>query len=108
MSIPNIANLRTADFLESFTPNNITSGFSKPGIWPFNQLLFGDYDFASIEIFEKSSQPLNLSSEFQNAHEEIREDQERQEVDFMGPSQKETIEKRGRDGSRAYEANSLS
>ncbi|KAL3273016.1 hypothetical protein HHI36_014472 [Cryptolaemus montrouzieri] len=27
------------------------SGFSKPGIWPINKLVFGDDDFAPIDIF---------------------------------------------------------
>ncbi|CAG9571810.1 unnamed protein product [Danaus chrysippus] len=30
---------------------NIIGGFSKPGIWPINQLVFGDDDFAPIDIF---------------------------------------------------------
>lgn len=56
LSIYNIAELSKSAFLESFTPKNITSGFSKPGIWPFNRLAFGDDDFAPIEIFSGSSQ----------------------------------------------------
>lgn len=57
LSIYNIAALTKSAFLESFTPKNITSGFSKPGIWPLNRLAFGDDDFAPIEIFDVSCQP---------------------------------------------------
>lgn len=56
LSIYNIAELSKLAFLESFTPKNITSGFSKPEIWPFDRLAFGDDNFALIEIFDVSTQ----------------------------------------------------
>ncbi|CAK1597348.1 unnamed protein product [Parnassius mnemosyne] len=75
LSIYNIAELTKSAFLESFTPRNITSGFSKPGIWPFNRLAFGDDDFAPIEVFGARSQ---------NEGDGGGLDLERLEVDFVG------------------------
>lgn len=74
ISIYNIAELSKSAFLESFTPKNITSGFSKPGIWPFNRLAFGDDDFAPIEIYSES---------FQEENKENNQDIERQKVDCV-------------------------
>lgn len=71
LSIYNIAALSKTAFLEAFTPKNITSGFAKSGIWPFNRLVFGDDDFAPIEIFSDSSQEGN------------QENSQAQEVDFV-------------------------
>ncbi|XP_034828899.1 uncharacterized protein [Maniola hyperantus] len=51
LTIYNIAELSKLAYLESFTPKNIIGGFSKPGIWPINKLVFGDDDFAPIDIF---------------------------------------------------------
>lgn len=46
--IPKIA--KTA-YYQSFTAKNIISGFTAPGIWPFNTLAFGDEDFAPIQVY---------------------------------------------------------
>lgn len=51
MTIYNIAELSKLGYLESFTTRKITHGFSKPGIWPINKLVFNDDDFAPIDIF---------------------------------------------------------
>lgn len=51
LTIYNIAELSKLAYLETFTPKNIIGGFSKPGIWPINKLVFGDDDFAPIDIF---------------------------------------------------------
>ncbi|KAF2890026.1 hypothetical protein ILUMI_16147 [Ignelater luminosus] len=70
LSIYNTAELSKLALLESFTPKNITSGFSKPGIWTFNRLAFDDDDFAPIEIF-------------QDVADENRRNKDRHEVDFV-------------------------
>lgn len=65
ITIYQIAELSKTAFLDSFTPKNITSGFSKPGIWPFNKLAFADEDFAPTEMFSLSpgeKEAINLQS----------------------------------------------
>ncbi|KAF2892562.1 hypothetical protein ILUMI_13609 [Ignelater luminosus] len=74
LSIYNIAELSKLALLESFTPKNITSGFSKPRIWTFNRLAFDDDDFAPIEIFGASSQ---------DVADENRRNKDRHEVNFV-------------------------
>lgn len=76
LSIYNIAGLTKSAFLESFTPKNITSGFSKPGICPLNRLAFGDDDFAPIEIYAASSQDAreNTQNEVDLVESEINDD----------------------------------
>ncbi|CAG9585564.1 unnamed protein product [Danaus chrysippus] len=78
----NVANpvleLSKSTFLESFTPRNITSGFSKPDIWPFNRPVFGDFIERSQE--KENDQVL-----------------ERQEVDFIEPETGQNDENCNRD-----------
>lgn len=56
LSIYNVADLTKSAFLESFSPKNITSGFLKSEIWPFNRHIFVDEDFAPMEVFGATSQ----------------------------------------------------
>lgn len=51
LSIYEIPALAKVAYFESFTGKNITSAFSKPGIWPFNTLAFSDDDFAPCDIY---------------------------------------------------------
>lgn len=51
----NKVKLTKTTFLESFTPRNIASDFSKIAIWPFNRLAFGNDNFAPIEMFDVSN-----------------------------------------------------
>ncbi|KAG5864203.1 hypothetical protein JTB14_008836 [Gonioctena quinquepunctata] len=67
-------------FLESFSLKNITSGFSKPGIWPFNTLAFGDDDFAACEIYQTQdtlSQENPTTSGGTNIHLENTDEQDK-------------------------------
>ncbi|XP_030767968.1 uncharacterized protein LOC115891598 [Sitophilus oryzae] len=45
ITIYDIAKLTSGPYLQSFTPKNITSGFSSTGLWPINRLIFSDSDF---------------------------------------------------------------
>lgn len=45
ITIHELASLTNVAYLSSFTVKNITSGFQKPGIWPFSRLAFSDEDF---------------------------------------------------------------
>lgn len=56
--IPKLAKLA---YFESFTAKNITSGFEKPGIWPFNEMAFNDEDFAPIDVYA-SNNSVNVPS----------------------------------------------
>lgn len=51
LSIYEIAALAKIAYFESFTGKNITSAFSKPGICPFNKLIFSDENFAPCNIY---------------------------------------------------------
>lgn len=51
----NIPKLVKLAYLESFTARNITSGFEKPGIWPFNEMAFSDEDFAPINVYASNN-----------------------------------------------------
>lgn len=51
LTIYNIPKLVKIAYFESFTAKSITSGFNKPGIWPLNELAFGDEDFALTEVY---------------------------------------------------------
>ncbi|XP_046972441.1 uncharacterized protein LOC124539186 [Vanessa cardui] len=51
LTIYNIPKLVKIAYFESFTAKNIISGFNKPGIWPLNELAFGDEDFAPTEVY---------------------------------------------------------
>ncbi|CAB3254263.1 unnamed protein product [Arctia plantaginis] len=68
--------LSKSALLESFTPKNITSGFSKPGIWLFNRLAFGD-------VLKESSQ---------EEYKENSQETERQEVVFVEPERSKNDE----------------
>lgn len=57
LSIYEIPPLAKLAYFESFTVKNITSAFTKPGIWPFNKLAFSDDDFAPCDVYiNKQSQ----------------------------------------------------
>ncbi|CAG4953195.1 unnamed protein product [Parnassius apollo] len=101
LSIYNIAERTKSAFLESFTPRNITSGFSKPGIWLFDGLAFGDDDFAPIEVFDAG---------FQNEGDDGGLDLDKLEVDFVGiqTSQDRVSENSVGDEILAREADPLS
>lgn len=50
INIYNIPKLAKITYFESFTAKNITSGFEKPGLWPFNEMVFSNEDFAPIDV----------------------------------------------------------
>lgn len=50
-----IAELSNTPFQQAFTLTNITSGFAKPGIQPFNRLAFADEDFAASIAVQASA-----------------------------------------------------
>lgn len=47
IGIQHICEISRDPFMIAFNQRNITSGFSKPGIWPINNLVFTDDDFAA-------------------------------------------------------------
>lgn len=51
VGIYNIPKLVRLAYYESFTAKNIISGFTKPGIWPFNEMAFSDDDFVPINVY---------------------------------------------------------
>lgn len=55
INIYNIPKLVKLAYFESFTAKNITSGFEKPGIWPFNEMAFSDEDFAPIDVYASNN-----------------------------------------------------
>ncbi|KAK9710953.1 hypothetical protein QE152_g25723 [Popillia japonica] len=55
VSIYNIPKLVKLAYLESFTAKNITSGFSKPGIRPLNEMAFSDEDFAPTDVYASNN-----------------------------------------------------
>ncbi|XP_026326754.1 uncharacterized protein LOC113235308 [Hyposmocoma kahamanoa] len=55
VSIYNIPKIVKIAYLETFMAKNIISGFSSPGIWPYNQLAFSDVDFAPVEVYTLSN-----------------------------------------------------
>lgn len=62
VSIYNIPKLVKTAYYETFTPKNVKSGFSTPGIWPLNELAFSDDDFAPTGVYTSGnleSTPLN-------------------------------------------------
>ncbi|KAG5869548.1 hypothetical protein JTB14_037165 [Gonioctena quinquepunctata] len=80
VTIYDIPKLVKTAFLESFTLKNITSGFSKPGIWPFNTLAFGDDDFAACGIYQTQdtlSQENPTTSGGNNIHLENADEQDK-------------------------------
>lgn len=66
ISIYNIPKLVKLAYFESFTAKNITSGFEKPGIWPFNEMAFSDDDYAPINVYS-SNNPENLPPNLQTS-----------------------------------------
>lgn len=50
ISIHEIAELATVPYLNAYTPRNITSGFQKPGILPFNRNAFSNQDSLPAEV----------------------------------------------------------
>ena len=45
ITIHDLLSLTNAAYQASFTAENITAAFAKPGIWPFSSLGFSDEDF---------------------------------------------------------------
>ncbi|XP_063913884.1 uncharacterized protein LOC135130432 [Zophobas morio] len=65
INIYNIPKLVKLAYFESFTAKNITSGFEKPGIWPFNEMAFSDEDFAPTDVYASNNSvnvPPNLET----------------------------------------------
>lgn len=52
----NVAELTKSAILVSLTPENIVSGFGKPGIWIFRRLAFGSAEFVPLKIFDGNYQ----------------------------------------------------
>ncbi|KAG5867741.1 hypothetical protein JTB14_010151 [Gonioctena quinquepunctata] len=80
VTIYDIPKLVKTAFLESFSLKNITSGFSKPGIWPFNTLAFGDDGFAACGIYQTQdalSQENPTTSGGTNIHLENADEQDK-------------------------------
>ncbi|KAJ8927163.1 hypothetical protein NQ314_020436 [Rhamnusium bicolor] len=50
VTIYDIPSLTKSAFFESFALKNITPGFQKFGIWPFNRMAFSDDDFLTAFI----------------------------------------------------------
>lgn len=50
ITIQDLADIVTTAYNASFTPNNITSGFKRPGIFPFSRNAFTDDDFDCSEV----------------------------------------------------------
>lgn len=53
ITIHDLAALANTAFTASFTIKNILSGFSKPGIWPFNRNAFSDDDFEQAFVTDR-------------------------------------------------------
>lgn len=53
INIYHIAKLVGISYQPSFTPKNITSGFKKPGIYPFNSEPFGDEEFLTSYVTDR-------------------------------------------------------
>ncbi|XP_050307484.1 uncharacterized protein LOC126744168 [Anthonomus grandis grandis] len=52
VTVKHIPKIIKQPFLQAFSPQNITSGFSKPGIWPVNSQSFTDGDFDGSRLYE--------------------------------------------------------
>ena len=50
ITIHETAQLCKEPFLRKFNPENITVGFTKAGIWPFNRSVFSEVDFLPAEV----------------------------------------------------------
>ncbi|KAK9704559.1 hypothetical protein QE152_g27800 [Popillia japonica] len=62
--------VRTA-YVVSFTNKNIISGFEKPGIWPFNRLVFTELDFDSAYVTDRpQTEVVQILNNYVNAEEE--------------------------------------
>lgn len=59
ISIHYLAGIVTPAYNAAFTPNNITAGFRKPGIYPFSKNAFSDDDFVCAEV---TNRPLDQTS----------------------------------------------
>jgi len=53
IQITHIAQLVGNAYPNALTMNNIISGFSKPGIWPFNRNAFSDEDFYAASVSDR-------------------------------------------------------
>lgn len=63
ISIYNIAELANKAFVESFSPKNITSGFAKCGIFPFNRDIFSNDDFLTSFVTDRPNPDANSNAE---------------------------------------------
>ncbi|XP_014296270.1 uncharacterized protein LOC106693379 [Microplitis demolitor] len=62
ITIRHLASIVTPAYNAAFTPSNITSGFSKPGIYPISRNVFTDDDFQCSEV---TNHPLPSSTSTQ-------------------------------------------
>lgn len=53
ISIHTLPSLVNTSFNSTFTRTNIISSFKKPGLWPFNRLVFSDEDFMSVSVTDR-------------------------------------------------------
>lgn len=89
LSIYEIASLTKIAFMESFTAKNITSGFEKTGIWPFNRMIFSEDDFLSSFVTDREN------PETQNYHESTAPTQPHPEIQATSSSTSSTIQQAG-------------
>lgn len=61
--VEHIASLVGKAYLNSFTPKNIVSSFSKPGIWPVNRLAFSDEDFLCSYVTDRPPPSNNTAND---------------------------------------------
>lgn len=62
ITIYNVADLVGVAFENAFTPKNIKSGFSKSGIYPFNDQIFTDVDFMISSVTDRPIDTLETTS----------------------------------------------
>ena len=66
MTIYDVPGIVREAFPLAFTPNNIVHSFRKAGIWPCNEFVFGDDDFAPSFVTDRPM-PLSQSNDNTNA-----------------------------------------
>lgn len=53
IKLRDVASLTKVPFMLAFSPENVRSGFKKPGIWPLNTEPFNNDDFAPSTIWHQ-------------------------------------------------------
>jgi len=61
MTIMNISECLSDAYFQAFTPKNVLSGFRATGIWPLNQSVFFDDDFAASNVTDREFPPAQSS-----------------------------------------------